>query len=262
MCEAEGIFQGEGELGSNSELKPLNSNLEYIKLCDLPELRFIWRGLTNFLSLEKLTRISISNCPKLKAIYSPTIVRFLPKLHSLRISNCAELVEIMSSNSMNAQLSHSYACHQKEVCFPQLCKITVEQCNKLKCLFYDFMDYHFPELQSLEIKECYQIEQVLGFKAEDDDGKQTLFPKLTKVVLESLPMFFEISPGFTLPPEFHLQPWHEHKVLDCPKYNHTYTKASTSYLHTSIPQVTLYNTYIYICTLSFLDNKILGKELG
>ncbi|XP_054796880.1 uncharacterized protein LOC129302201 isoform X2 [Prosopis cineraria] len=234
MCQAEGIFQGEGELGSNSELKPLNSNLEYLKLCDLPELRFIWKGLKNFLSLEKLTRVSISSCPKLKTICSPSIVRCLPKLHSLRISNCAELEEIMSSNSMNAQLSHPYVCHQ-QVCFPQLSKITVEQCNKLKCIFNDLMAYHLPELQSLEIKDCCQMERVLRVKTEDLDGKQTLFPKLTKLVLESLPMFFEILPGLTLPPGFNLQPWHEYVVMDCPKYNHAYTEASTSYLD-AIPE--------------------------
>jgi len=93
-----GLFQFQiREHGSNRELAPLNLDLIYAELSDLPELEFIWKGPTNFLSLHMLKWIFVLECPKLKTIFSPTIVRSLPMLRSLHIIDCEKLEQIFDS---------------------------------------------------------------------------------------------------------------------------------------------------------------------
>ncbi|KAL2317354.1 hypothetical protein Fmac_031230 [Flemingia macrophylla] len=86
----EGRFQFQmEELGSNKE--PLNMDLRDLLLMNLLELNFIWKGPTNFLTLKKLQKIYVKGCPKLKTIFSPSIVKSFPRLIKMQISDCDEL---------------------------------------------------------------------------------------------------------------------------------------------------------------------------
>ena len=167
-----GLFQFQiREHGSNRELAPLNLDLTHAVLRDLPEFEFIWKGTTNFLSLQMLDMIYVNGCPKLKTIFSPTIVRSLPMLNTLRITNCEELEHIFDSGD-SEEFKCLYTCSQ-QVCFPNLEWIEVENCNKLKCLFYNFVAGHFPSLSDLDIAECSQLEKVFAFEHEaGDDGQE------------------------------------------------------------------------------------------
>ncbi|KAL2329593.1 hypothetical protein Fmac_017174 [Flemingia macrophylla] len=213
---AKGVFQFHiGEGGSNRELVYFNLDLIHIMLYCLPELQFIWKGPKSFLCLQQLGHISVGGCPKLKAIFSPTIVRSFPMLHSLIVFFCGELEQIFDSSDAPEDNSLD-TCSQKP-CFPQLMWISLYGCNQLKCLFHNFVASHFPLLKRLEIEDCSQIEKVFGFdddveEGNNKDGQQSLLQKLEYIRLERLPSLKEIHHEFKL--KDHVRQY----VTDCPKY--------------------------------------------
>ncbi|QCE01092.1 hypothetical protein DEO72_LG7g2384 [Vigna unguiculata] len=107
------------------------------------ELNFIWKGPTAFLCFQNLSDIWVIECPKLKTIFSTTVVISLPMLKDMNISTCDELEQIFDS---------------------------VTNCNKLKCLFYNISASHFTNLISLEITNCSQLHKAFDFEDEADDG--------------------------------------------------------------------------------------------
>jgi len=215
-----------GEEGGTGELLPLNLDINYLYLENLPQFNFLWKGPTGFLSLQKLDRVQVIGCPKLKTIFFTIVVTSLPMLRDLDIQNCDELEQIFDLGDA-PQLQTLYSSQQ--LCFPKLYSITVINCNKLKCLFYNLSATHFPSLGTLEIEECSQLHKAFGFEHEADDGaeeqtakkgEQLLLPKLTDITLKKLPNFEEIHHGFKLKENVY------HNTKECPKYS------PSLYLHT------------------------------
>ncbi|KAL2337477.1 hypothetical protein Fmac_011923 [Flemingia macrophylla] len=213
---AKGVFQFHiGEGGSNRELLYLNLDLLLIMLFCLPELEFIWKGPKSFLCLQQLGQISVGGCPKLKTIFSPTILRSFPMLHSLIVFMCGELEQIFDSSDAPEDNSLD-TCSQKP-CFPKLMWISICGCNQLKCLFHNFVADHFPLLERLEIEDCSELEKVFAFdddveEGSNKDGQQLLLQKLNYMRLERLSTFKEIHHEFKL--KDHVRQY----VTDCPKY--------------------------------------------
>ncbi|KAG4963973.1 hypothetical protein JHK86_040841 [Glycine max] len=229
-----GLFQFQiRENKSNRELAPLNLDLTHADLWDLLELEFIWKGPTNFLSLQSLDMIYVNRCPKLKVIFSPTIVRSLPMLKQLSIIDCEELEHIFDSGDAQSL----YTCSQ-QVCFPNLRTIRVLKCNKLQYLFHNFVAGHFHRLNYLEIEHCSQLQKVFAFECETDadgqeeivkDGEKVLLHNLLCITLRSLPNFKEIHHGFKLKDDVM-----RHDITDCPKYS------PSLYLHTGTILMSFY----------------------
>ena len=78
------------EFGEEKEL-PLLSSLTKLQMSCLPELKCIWKGPTRHVSLQNLVHLKVSDLKKLTFIFTPSLARNLPKLESLRISECGEL---------------------------------------------------------------------------------------------------------------------------------------------------------------------------
>ncbi|KAL2317392.1 hypothetical protein Fmac_031268 [Flemingia macrophylla] len=220
--EVEGLFQFQmGELGSNKKLLvPLNLCLTEVHLSYLPDLKLIWNGPTNFLNLQLLREVTVNDCPKLKTIFSPTVVRSLPMLRWLEICNCEELEQIFDSGDVQ-ELKSLYTCSQQK-CFPKLKTIIVKKCNKLKFFFYNFVVGQFLGLWELKVEECSQLEKVFAFECEiDGDGQegtdmdegQVPLENLKNIKLLSLPNFKEIHHQFKL--KDHVK----QTIEDCPKYS-------------------------------------------
>ncbi|CAJ1970786.1 unnamed protein product [Sphenostylis stenocarpa] len=215
------------EQGSNRELAPFNLGISDLKLVNLPNLNFIWEGPTVYLSLQKLGSICVNGCPKLKIIFSTTIVRSLPMLTSLVITNSGELAQIF--DIVDAQELKSLSCLQ-QVCFPSLSTISIKKCNKLEWLFYDLSATHFTHLTKLEIEECSQLHKVFAFEHEADGGgeegtgkvEEQVLQKLRDIRLKNLPKFKEIHHGFKLEDDV------EQTLEDCPKYS------PSLYLHSGL----------------------------
>ncbi|ESW14006.1 hypothetical protein PHAVU_008G245100, partial [Phaseolus vulgaris] len=216
-----GLFQIQmGEEGGSGELLPLNLDINYLELKNLPELNFLWKGPTGFLSLQKLAIVHIYECPKLKTIFSITVVTSLPMLRELGINNCDELEQIFDLGDAQ-QLQTLYSSQQ--LCFPKLKYITVKKCNKLKCLFYNLSASHFTSMKYLTIEKCSQLHKAFGFENEADGGgeeetakkgEQVVLLKLTDITLKNLPNFEEIHHGFMLKENLNC-----HIREECPKYS-------------------------------------------
>ncbi|KAL2347704.1 hypothetical protein Fmac_001704 [Flemingia macrophylla] len=114
------------ELGSNRE--PLSMDLRDLLLMNLLELNFIWKGPTNFLALQKLQKICVKGCPKLKTIFSPTIVKSLPGLIEMQISDCDELEQVFDIG--DAQDHSTLQTPSQQVCFPNLDLVKVAETSK------------------------------------------------------------------------------------------------------------------------------------
>ncbi|KAK8467077.1 hypothetical protein PHAVU_008G244700 [Phaseolus vulgaris] len=215
-----GLFQIQmGEEGGTGELLPLNLDINSLHLGNLPELNFIWKGPTSFLSLQKLETVKIYGCPKLKTIFSISVVTSLPMLMNLGIYTCDELEQIFDLGDAR-QLQTLYSSQQ--LCFPTLYFISVQNCNKLKYLFYNLSATHFTSLKYLKIVECSELHKAFGFEHEADDGgeeqtakkgEKLLLQELRSITLKNLPNFKEIHHGFKLKGIV------EHSIEECLKYS-------------------------------------------
>lgn len=64
---------------TNSKNK-LISPLDTLTLNNLPELKYVWSGLTGTLSLQNLREFRVSGCNNLRTIFSPIILRSMQLL--------------------------------------------------------------------------------------------------------------------------------------------------------------------------------------
>ncbi|CAJ2663188.1 unnamed protein product [Trifolium pratense] len=161
----------------------LDLALRYITLIDLPMMTCLFVGPKYSFSLKNLTDIKIVRCDKLKIAFSTSILRFLPQLLSLKIEECKELEHIIEDHDGLENKQNSNSLYS--TCFPNLVELVVIKCNKLKFVFATSMLRFLPQLRSLTIEECKELEHII----EDHDGLEnkqnsnslsstTFFPEL------------------------------------------------------------------------------------
>ncbi|XP_054818182.1 uncharacterized protein LOC129317821 isoform X2 [Prosopis cineraria] len=168
----------------------LTSRVESLDLIDSTNLVCVWEGPT-FISFQNLETLKVKGCKKLKCIFSNTVVRSLPCLWRLYISECEELEEIMSSEPHFPNASSSSCC-----CFPKLEMLDVIKCRKLKWLFpYLPSTQHLPSLTYLNITQCSELEGVFSCEVEIQEEwfYNSLLPELVDLNVEDCPMFSETT---------------------------------------------------------------------
>ncbi|KAF7842575.1 putative disease resistance protein [Senna tora] len=190
----------------------MKSMLENVWLKNLAELRYICVGLRNILSLPNLSELEISGCKKLKAIFSKSISRSLPQLEKIFVTECEELVQIIEETEQNPDLSH-------QECFPNLTKIHVKKCKRLKCVFSISTCGVLPNLEELKIEDASELKQVFGYNHDEEKemAMKDVFPKLETLVLQNLPSLDCVCQGF----DFETVP--ERFVRNCPNISLTST---------------------------------------
>ncbi|XP_022776641.1 disease resistance protein At4g27190-like [Durio zibethinus] len=91
------VFQIDGHMfikeGRNS--MQLLSNLTYLDLEFLPELRSIWKGSIRHVSFQSLKMVRIQDCNKLTFLLSHSLAESLVHLEKLEISHCSRLEQII-----------------------------------------------------------------------------------------------------------------------------------------------------------------------
>ncbi|KAJ1415552.1 P-loop containing nucleoside triphosphate hydrolase [Sesbania bispinosa] len=220
----EGIFYLKGFPVNGQQV---TSWLEDLKLVNLPELMHIWMGAKHFVRLQHLHKLHIYNCPKLKAIFSASILRILPLLKILVVEQCEKLEQIIEDEEENDNVQNPQS---PKVCFSQLKFLCVTHCNNLKHLFYISNSYEFPELEYLILNQDSCLVQV--FKAEPGvkEGRvEVLFPKLKHVMLTHLPSLNNICQGIEFQTLTNLL------VHNCPKLSLTPSTTVQDMLQTSDP---------------------------
>jgi len=237
--EIEGIFQMKGFPSENGQ--QVISWLEDLKCVNFPKLMYIWMGAKHSVSLQHLHKINICNCPKLKSIFSISVLRVLPLLKILVVEQCEELEQIIEDDAEENENVQS-----PQVCFPQLKFLLVAHCNKLKHLFYIRTSHAFPELEYLTLNQDSSLVQMFKVGPGARDGRvEVLLPKLIHVMLMQLPNLNDICQGIV---EF--QTLTNLLVHNCPKFSITSTTSIEDMLQ-SFDRGMLYNPSVSFCAFVF-----------
>ncbi|XP_031263105.1 probable disease resistance protein At4g27220 [Pistacia vera] len=121
-------------------------------------------------SLGNLTTIQIYDCDKLKNLFTPSIVKCLVKLKSLKIWGCSTIEEIVTNEKGEKEASI------ERIVFPSLYYLDLYYLDNLTCFSSGSYTIEYPSLERLEIGECGKM-KTFGY------GEQVT-PKLKKVLVE------------------------------------------------------------------------------
>jgi hypothetical protein len=154
------------------------------------------------------------------------VIASLVQLQVLEISNCEELEQIIAKDNNDEKHQILSESDLQSACFPNLCRLKIKECNKLKSLFPVAMASGLKKLQVLEVRESSQL---LGVFGQDNHAspanieKEMVLPDLQELLLIQLPSISCFSLGcydFLFP---HLE---KLEVHGCPKL--TIESATTS----------------------------------
>ncbi|XP_077239778.1 disease resistance protein At4g27190-like [Tasmannia lanceolata] len=144
--------------------------LEKLDLIHLPNLRSLWEGLVPPGTLASLRKLKLSNCPKLRKLFSWRGINLqqLPNLEELYVDGCGELEEIV----VNEEL-------------PNLKELYVDGCG---------------ELEEIVVNEdkVDQLQHDDDDEEEEDNALPLLLPKLSLLDLRHLPQLGSICKGVSL----------------------------------------------------------------
>jgi hypothetical protein len=169
-------------------------SLETLHLNLLPELRCIWKGLMP----SNLTTLEVKECDRLTRVFTANMIASLAQLKVLEISNCEELEQIIAKDNDDEKDQIFSGSDIQSSCFPNLCRLEITRCNKLKSLFPVAMASGLKRLQILKVKESSQL---LGVFGQDDHAslanieKEMVLPDLEWLILEKLPSIVFFSHG-------------------------------------------------------------------
>ncbi|KAI5605761.1 hypothetical protein BDE02_01G373300 [Populus trichocarpa] len=183
----EEVFElGEPYEGSSEEKElPLPASLTKLQLYYLPELKCIWKGPTSHVSLQSLADLHLGSLDKLTFIFTPSLVQSLPKLESLRISECGELKHIIREEDGEREII------PESPCFPKLKTISIEKCGKLEYVLPVSVSPSLLNLEEMRIFNAHNLKQIF-YSVEGDtltrDGI-IKFPKLRKLSISNCSFF-------------------------------------------------------------------------
>ncbi|XVE91746.1 hypothetical protein REPUB_Repub01dG0037800 [Reevesia pubescens] len=158
------VFQIDGHMfmkeGNSMQLL---SNLTYLDLEFLPELRNIWKGSIRHVSFQSLKVVRIQDCYKLTFLLSHSLAQSLVHLEKLEISHCSRLEQIIINDTADQSEILLQNPHPNLLCFPKLKTLGITDCSRLQ--------YIFP------------MSTAQGLAS---DGNEILLPRLQSLVLENL----------------------------------------------------------------------------
>jgi len=209
-------------------------SLETLHLNLLPNMRCIWKGLVP----SNLTTLTVNKCKRLTHVFTDNMIASLVQLQVLEISTCEELEQIVAKDNDDEKDQILSESDLQSSCFPNLCRLEIRGCNKLKSLFPVAMASGLKKLQILIVRESSHL---LGVFGQDDHAspvnveKEMVLPHLKQLILEKLPSIVYFSLGcydFIFPRLWSLE------VRQCPKLTTKF--ATTSNVSMSAQSEVLY----------------------
>ncbi|KAK4253901.1 hypothetical protein QN277_010518 [Acacia crassicarpa] len=198
------------------ELQPLTSSLQELSLLYLSELVNICVGPKCIIWFDSLRVLTIKACKNLRIIFSASIVRSLPVLKDLCISECEELVHIVEEDYKTNADDHV----RHEPCFPNLRRVSVSDCEKLKYLFSITISDILPKLLSLYIHNAYELEHVLIKRDEMEEiVMKDVFPQQCRLQLINLPNLISVCHRINFQKGDYFT-----AVYNCPKFDTSTTQ--------------------------------------
>ncbi|KAG8492618.1 hypothetical protein CXB51_010041 [Gossypium anomalum] len=214
------------------------SSIKKLYLMNLFEVRIIWNDFAQVVTLENLTTLKLSDCKKLRYIFSPMMARSLSHLVDLCIEWCDKIERLILANDQVSSSSSNGDIGLQPISFPNLTKIIVADCENLKSLFsFGFVPI-LPKLERLIVKRNSKLEQVFKLEVEVEVAveQEIKFDELEWLSLEELPSLIRFCPkGY----DFVLSALRDLKVRDCPKLTTNFFIDSKQFVHckTKTPQL-------------------------
>ncbi|KAF7833265.1 disease resistance protein [Senna tora] len=147
-------------------VNPVASILTQLTLGNLPELRHIWMGSAELLSLQCLKELEVYNCGKLKSLLSPVVQRSLPQLKTIKIRSCEQIEDIFGCEKIKDISTNK----KKEIALPNLIFLTLEKLPNFVDICQGFT-FHAVKLVEVTIDECPKFAPFLTANQEISIGK-------------------------------------------------------------------------------------------
>ncbi|XP_040942764.1 uncharacterized protein [Gossypium hirsutum] len=152
-----------GELlhdGEQNQEHPL-SNLQSLKLYQLPALRWIFKGSPHSFTLQILKVVYINGCGKLKSLLSPSLIQSLVLLEQFEIQHCNELETLFADPEIDGEIESKPS--SLPLCLPKLKTLSIEGCAKLEYVVPkpSSLPLRLPKLNTLSIEDCAKLEYVV-----------------------------------------------------------------------------------------------------
>ncbi|KAJ0102166.1 hypothetical protein Patl1_04635 [Pistacia atlantica] len=186
-CGVKVVFQL-GDLAVDGQSHQLSfPSLKKLDLGGLKELEGLCNGSKHVLSLQNLTTLSICSCHRLTHIFSTTFARNMLQLETLSVEGCMELQQIVVEDDDDDHL---------QSLFPNLSKIDVKRCNKLKCVLPITMARGLQQLKVVTVAWANQLEEVFGHTDRVDvmTDKEIPLPQLDELLFQDLPNLANFCP--------------------------------------------------------------------
>ncbi|KAL8494312.1 hypothetical protein ACS0TY_025204 [Phlomoides rotata] len=174
--------------------------LEELSLRYLPRLTSFSRGIQS-IEFPLLTEIEIEECPNLKNLVSSTgSDDDDDSLHFFCKSKVA-FGRLKKLRFDGRKISRLWCDQIPMNFFTGLVDLAITNCDNIKSLFSLSIATYFVNLESLEIKSCSMIEQVVLLWDEEESGQSSrnhhriTFPKLKTLSLRDLPMLTSFCKG-------------------------------------------------------------------
>ncbi|KAB1670567.1 hypothetical protein ES319_1Z155600v1 [Gossypium barbadense] len=146
------------ELGSQESL----TNLTFLELRSLPELKYMWNGPNHYLNLH---RVQIIDCDKLTYLFSEITARTLVHLQFLEIWNCESLERLFGGAENMDEIDVSNIKDQSPLFLPKLKRVMIRRCENLK---YLCSSQGLPYLESIDIGYCPRLIQIFNMEKNKD----------------------------------------------------------------------------------------------
>ncbi|KAJ7015100.1 disease resistance protein [Populus alba x Populus x berolinensis] len=169
-------------------------SLETLHLNLLPDLRCIWKGLVPC----NLTTLKVNECKRMTHVFTDSMIASLVQLQVLEISNCDELEQIIAKDNDDENDKILSGNDLQSSYFPNLRRLEIRGCNKLKSLFPVAMASGLKKLQILKVSESSQLLGVFGHDNHASPAnleKEMVLPDLWLLFLDKLPNIVCFSHG-------------------------------------------------------------------
>ena len=140
---------------------PLLPNLTSLELKSLPELKWIWKGPSNYVCLQSLKVAEISHCNRLKYLFSPSLSQSLVLLEQLKIEYYDGLEHITTELEIDDNIE-SDGSYLHPPLLPKLTSLQIHFCPRLKYVFQIPSAHILPQLKSVSISNSLQLEHVFN----------------------------------------------------------------------------------------------------
>ncbi|GKE04840.1 NB-ARC domains-containing protein [Tanacetum coccineum] len=133
------------ELGGENTKKQFFSKLEHLFLLSLSMLHVLWNCPDQYISLQNLVTLNISDCNKLVRLFSVNVARELVNLQTLTIEECSSLKEVIWDGDEGDIDMVVFRC---------LVKIELRYLEELKSFYAGMVILKYPSLVKVEIYGC------------------------------------------------------------------------------------------------------------